>query len=172
MYVIKEDDFYELIAEYPDRAVDYCIVANDEKYNGLDSHKKALFLAATKLFAACGGWTFDIRSAAAKEAEAKAFFTLSEQLHNCKITEKKEYSVSYWRAFLMPPHGNSYTDDDFVRINSVLFPNGTDGLEVYEWSTDWSDYFAEGREWWGALCVTIYDKTLARFVIMMSSASD
>ncbi|MBR1842280.1 MAG: hypothetical protein IJ788_03280, partial [Oscillospiraceae bacterium] len=50
--------------------------------------------------------------------------------------------------------------------------NGTDGLEVFEWTTDWSDYFDEGHEWWGALCFTVYDKTLDRFAVIMASATD
>ena len=57
-------------------------------------------------------------------------------------------------------------------MNATLFPNGTDKLEVYEWTTDWSDYFDEGHEWWGALCLTVYDQTLERFVIIMASATD
>ena len=29
-----------------------------------------------------------------------------------------------------------------------------------------------GREWWGALCLSVYDRTLDRFVVIMASASD
>ena len=61
---------------------------------------------------------------------------------------------------------------DFDRVNAALFPNGTNELEVYEWTTDWSDYFDEGHEWWGALCFTVYDKTLDRFAVIMASATD
>lgn len=57
-------------------------------------------------------------------------------------------------------------------MNAALFPNGTDQLEVYEWTTDWSDYFDEGHEWWGTLCLTVYDKSLDRFVVIMASATD
>ena len=76
------------------------------------------------------------------------------------------------KAFLCPPHGNSYTDSDFERVNSVLFPGGSEDLEVYRWTTGWSEYFDEGHEWWGALCLTVYDKTLDRFVVIMASATD
>ena len=34
------------------------------------------------------------------------------------------------------------------------------------------EYFDEGHEWWGALCLTVYDKTLDRFVVIMASATD
>ena len=43
---------------------------------------------------------------------------------------------------------------------------------MYEWTTDWSDYFDEGREWWGTLCLTVYDKTLGRFAVILASATD
>ena len=57
-------------------------------------------------------------------------------------------------------------------MNAALFPNGIDGLEVFGWTTDWSDYFDEGHEWWGSLCLTVYDQTLGRFVIIMAAATD
>ena len=80
--------------------------------------------------------------------------------------------MNYRKAFLKPPHTNSYSDADFYKINAALFPNGTGGLEVYEWTTDWSEYFDEGHEWWGTLCLTVYDKALNRFAVIMSSATD
>ena len=61
---------------------------------------------------------------------------------------------------------------DFDRLNAALFPEGTEGLEVYEWTTDWSEYFDEGREWWGTLCLTVYDKGMDRFVVILASATD
>ena len=75
-------------------------------------------------------------------------------------------------AFLHPPHGVRYTDADFDRVNAALFPKGTDALEVYRWTTDWSEYFDDGREWWGTLCLTVYDKKPDRFVVILASATD
>ena len=80
--------------------------------------------------------------------------------------------LNYRTAFLNPPHENNYMDEDFDKINKCLFPNGTDCLEVFKWSTDWSDYFDDGHEWWGTLCLTVYDKSLDRFVIILASATD
>jgi len=56
--------------------------------------------------------------------------------------------------------------------NEALFPKGKEGLEVYEWTTDWTEYFDEGHEWWGTLCLTVYDKLLDRMVVIMASATD
>ena len=84
----------------------------------------------------------------------------------------KNGALNYRKAFLYPPHTNRYTDADFDRINAALFPNGTDSLEAYAWSTDWSDYFDDGHEWWGTLCITVYDRSADRFVVILASATD
>ncbi len=154
----ESDPFYLLIAEYPDLAVDYRIV-KDEGYSGYKSHRKALKTAFGRLG---GGWTGDPDRAVGKSVAAGEIF--SSKYQNGKL--------NYRKAFLYPPHQNSYTGKDFVRVNAALFPNGTDGLEVYEWTADWSDYFDDGREWWGTLCLTVYDKSLDRFVVIMASATD
>ena len=154
----KEAPFYSLIAEYSDIALDYFIVT-DKKYRGYVSHKGALKTAFGSL---CDDWTGDPDKAACKG------ITTGEKF----LSEHENGKLNYRKAFLSPPHGNSYTDSDFERVNAALFPNGTDTLEVYEWTTDWSDYFDEGHEWWGTLCLTVYDKTLGRFAVIMASATD
>ena len=80
--------------------------------------------------------------------------------------------VPYWYALLEPVHGRRNAPEVFTEVNGVLFPNGTDALEVYEWTTDWSDYFDAGHEWYGACCWSVYDKTRNRYVVMLVSATD
>ena len=155
----KGNQFYSLIAEYPDLVVDYCIIDCKQNYSGYESHRKALKSAYDKL---CKEWNGNPDKAMGKRIAA-------EQLFSSKYQHKK---LNYRRAFLYPPHQNSYTGKDFVRVNNALFPNGTDGLEAYEWNTDWSDYFDDGHEWWSTLCLTVYDKTLDRFAVIMASATD
>lgn len=153
-----QDPFYSLIAEYPDLVVDYCIVKN-ERYYGYESHRKALKTAYGRI---CSEWEGDPGQALGKIIEAGEMFS----------SEYRRGRLNYRQAFLNPPHKNCYTGKDFVRVNSALFPKGTDELEVYEWSTEWSDYFDDGHEWWGTLCLTVYDKPLDRFVVIMASATD
>ena len=153
-----DDPFYTLISEYPDLVVDYCIVKS-ERYCGYESHRKALKTAFGRL---CGEWEGDPARATGKKIPAEEQFS----------SNYRKGKLNYREAFLYPPHRVGYTGKDFVRVNAALFPNGTDGLEVYEWDTDWSDYFDDGHEWWGALCLTVYDKTLERFVIITASATD
>ena len=80
-------------------------------------------------------------------------------------------TVPYWYALMEPVHGRHNKPEDFKKVNEVLFPNGTDALDIYEWTTDWSDFFDDGHEWYGACCWTVYDKTLGRYIVMLVSAS-
>ena len=157
-----DDPFYAQIAAYPDCVLDYCIVTGDPlTYRGCESHRQALSLACRKRLAK-DGWYYDVNKARGKRIDTAAVFT--------SVYPKD--GLNYRKAFLYPPHGNNYTGVDFVKVNAALFPNGTDELEVYEWSTDWSDYFDEGHEWWGAFCYTLYDNSLDRFAVILASATD
>ncbi len=159
-----DDPFYDLIAEYPDSVVDFCIVKNNISHHGYSSHLCALATACEKLFTDGDEsmWEYDVDKANGSQIRAQTLFAADDGTDN----------LNYRSAFLNPPNGNSYHETDFKRINAALFPNGTDGLEVYEWSTDWSDYFDDGHEWWGALCLTVYDRSLDRFVVILASATD
>ena len=154
----KNDAFYQLLEEYPDIVVDYRIV-NDVQYSGYASHHEAL-KSAYDTFGE--EWEGNPDKAAGKATPAEEIFS----------SNYREGKLNYRKAFLYPPHKTSYNGKDFARVNTALFPNGTAELEVYEWDTDWSDYFDDGREWWGTLCLTVYDKTLNRFVVITASATD
>ena len=163
--VIKDTDFEELIAKYPACVIDYCIVKCEELNRGQNAHLNALACTCRELFELDteeDSWKYDLGKAIAKEISSSELFT----------SEDKKGELTYRKAFLYPPHSNNYNTMDFNKINSVLFPDGIDNLEVYKWTTDWSDYFDDGHEWWGTLCLTIYDKTLDRFVVVMASATD
>lgn len=166
-----DDAFFCLIAEYPDIVCDYCLVTTSNRcaakycvfpYRGVDSHRLALKCAACELFKDGAEWSYDLKGASCRKLSSKALFA----------PVNSDNWLNYRKAFLCPPHGNSYTDSDFERVNTVLFPGGAGGLEVFRWATDWSEYFDEGHEWWGALCLTVYDKSLDRFVVIMASATD
>ena len=169
--VYTNKTFNRLIAEYPDIVCDYCLVNSYDQnantlgvfpYLGVDSHRLALECAFRELSEGGDKWSYDTKAAKCRKLKSTALFAPTGG----------DNWLNYRKAFLCPPHGNSYTDRDFERVNDVLFPGGTECLEVYRWTTDWSDYFDEGHEWWGALCLTVYDKSLDRFVVIMASATD
>ena len=157
------DPFYALLAEYPRLDVEYCIVPDSRSScRGCEAHRLALKQAFRKLSADGGEWSYDVIAARGKQIDAGELFAPAREAEE----------LNYRGAFLHPPHGCRYTDADFDRVNAALFPNGTDGLEVYRWTTDWSDYFDDGHEWWGTLCLTVYDKSTGRFAVLLASATD
>ena len=81
-------------------------------------------------------------------------------------------TVPYWYALMEPVHGRRNRPEDFRKVNEALFPKGTDGLEIFEWTTDWSDYFDDGHEWYGSCCWTVYDRSMGRYAVMLVSATD
>lgn len=81
-------------------------------------------------------------------------------------------AVPYWYALMEPVYGRRNRPEDFRKVNEALFPNGTDELDIYDWTTDWSDFFDDGHEWYGACCWSVYDKTLCRYIVMLVSATD
>ena len=133
-------------------------------YRGADSHCLALECAARKLIEESGDaeLTYEIGSARCRKISGKALFAPAES----------DEWLNYRKAFLDPPQGRSYPDSLFDQVNALLFPSGEADLEVYRWTTEWSNFFDDGREWWGTLCLTVYDRTLERFTVIMASATD
>lgn len=157
-----DEDFFSVLSDYPDCAVEYCILSAGSVYLGYESHREALKKAWTTQFSSGGEWWGNPNLATGKSISVEEFLS----------SDYEEGKLNYRKAFLYPPYQNNCTGRDFVRVNAALFPNGTDHLEVVSWTTDWSEYFDDGHEWWGALCLTVYDKSLSRFVVIMASATD
>ena len=162
---LTDDLFYKEYEKYQYCVLDYCIIKNNSTYNSIESHKEAVIFSMKK-------WKKKFKS----DYDYDIFYN-TEKMKATKINSKSFFdnslkNNSYCYLFLQPPHGTNYSINDFNRINKILFPNGFDGLEIYEWSTDWSNYFDDGLEWWGAKCVSIYDSKLNRFVVIGASATD
>ena len=193
------DPFYELIrTQYPRCVIDYVLLKNDTVYQGAGSHDRAVLYAMLKVIERyldehreieetygtghLFPWSFDFGKAKAVRISTSSF------LYEPKIIRRdrngtvfydmkdpdtgKGEQIPYWYAFLEPPHTSGYTPEDFHKVNTVLFPEGTEGLEVYEWSTDWSSCFDDGHEWWGTACWSVYDPAPDRFIVLFASATD
>lgn len=160
--VITDDPFCELIRRYPDLVPEYYLIKNTGLGSGQNAHRKALERACRCLMAGdqeSEGWNYDLDAATAHPLSVRELF--SEELRPARYT--------YRQAFKDPAYGGEYTDADFAKVNDVLFPRGTEQLEVYAWSTDWSDYFEDVPE---ALCLSIYDRSLDRFIVIIAAATD
>ena len=167
----SDEAFYRMIAEYPELVCAYCLINADDPSaktsgvfpgRGVDSHRLALAWAARRMFSDASGWVSDLKGARCRRLSGKALFA---PVHS-------DPWLNYRRAFLCLPRGNPYTDDDFERVNAVLFPGGPEGLEVCRWTTDRWESFGDDRESRGALCLSVYDRVLDRFVVILASAGD
>lgn len=184
MYELRDDPFYEMLARYPQLRVDYCLLKNEGPYQGEETHRKALAYAMKKLKQEdFDGWTYDLGKAKARPMDPAALLSLPDKpwrkesvVKGLRVTALDITSdggeVPYWNAFLEPPYGCNYGPEDFISFNAVLFPNGPEKLLAYSWSTDWSDYFDDGHEWWGASCWSVYDPDLDRIAVITASATD
>jgi hypothetical protein len=82
----------------------------------------------------------------------------------------------YKTAFFHPPYGlrGSASDKEelFAGINSYIFGGDPERTEIFSWSTDWSNYFEAGHEWWGAFFWTIRQVDAQSFVVIGASSTD
>lgn len=57
---------------------------------------------------------------------------------------------------------------DFCRL---LFTDISQ-IEVYKWSTDSSNYFDEGKKWWGSFFWTVYNPCRYWYIGIIASTTD
>lgn len=183
MEEIKNHKVYEqLKGKYNKIALDYVILSIDKDYEKVVTHKEAVIEAFRILNdrnSVCG---YDYKIEFEKENMKAYPSTMKEllQLPNDDYYEKRlkknrafsiPNPIPYWFAFLEPPHGNSYLQSDFIEFNKYLFPHKED-CEVYRWNDEFSNYFDEGKEWWGTGLWSIYDCIESTMVIIGASLTD
>ena len=186
MFKIKNDVFHDYIEHYDPNIechivgeVEYHLLKGDKPYESLQSHREALTVVFDRLQS-----VYDIDKAQATALDPNALFYCPDIIktdHYGNVHYDAEWkpndenlgtTVPYWYALMEPVHGKKNKPEDFKKVNEGLFPNGTDKLSIYEWTTDWSDFFDDGHEWYGASCWSIYDKSMDRYVVMLVSATD
>lgn len=192
MHELIHDSFYELLKRYDRVEIDYCILENDVPNMGYQSHKDAVVYAMRRLQEKYPWIIFEKNKANGEKVPADVLFVIPDIFGNDNLRTSESVNVdwhtgekkSYYHAFVNPPHGtgpviidgkrirNQYSSEDFEIVNNALFPKGIDELEVYDWTTDWSNYFDAGHEWWGTLCYSVYDKKLNRYIVLMASSTD
>ena len=188
--------------KYDRCVIDYCLIAPDAPYRGIRSHREAALFAMLKMIERYLAdqrtsekrqrseevaedlfpWSLDFGKAEARRIDPAEFLFVPTAVRKIKcgatVYDRKGPDVDageqipYWYAFLEPPQWFDATPEDFERVNDALFPKGIDALEVYEWTTDWSNYFEAGHEWWGTACWSVYDRHLDRFAVLFASATD
>ena len=201
MRELINDPFYKLLEKYDRCIIDYCLIEDDTPYQGYRSHKDAVLFAMLKVIERDIDeqikmevsdykevqdepfpWNIDIGKARGHQIEPEELFHVPDilrtdsngrRVYDCGLPDPlKGEQIPYWYAFWETPHGTGYGPDEFHNINSALFPESTDELDVYEWTTDWSNYFDDGHEWWGTACWSVYDKRMNRYVVIMAESTD
>lgn len=181
MIEINEHSAYELLKDkYARVCLDYVILSSDEEYNGAETHKKAIieaFQILNKRFASYD-YCVDITPDKLRAEQSSIHELLELPPENSYIGRAKgerHFSIPdpipYWYAFLEPPHGTPYLISDFIAFNDILFPN-KDAVEVYRWNDDFSNYFDDGKEWWGTGLWTAFDKKSLVAVVIGASLTD
>ena len=165
--MIKElidDSFYKENDKYIDNVIDYCIIKGDNI-----THKDAALFAIKRW---CEKFDFDSNI---DESKMKDEIINLEEFINGK----------YFELFMNPPFGKPhrikekeyiekkvYDRELFNHLNELLLGKDLNNLEAHNWSTDFSSYFDDGLEWWGAFCVSIYDKINDRYIVIGASQTD
>lgn len=86
-------------------------------------------------------------------------------------------SHGFAHAFLEPPYSISVnksmhdTGSYFLSICDFLFSD-LDQIVVYKWSTDCSNYFDDGKEWWGCHFWTVYNPEKDYYMGIIGSTTD
>ncbi len=82
----------------------------------------------------------------------------------------------YKGAFYDPPYPMElsalHMDSLYRSLNERLFGDWKRVDVIYNWSTDWSSYFDQGHEWWGAFLWTVQRDQNGPIVWIGASASD
>lgn len=188
MKELKNHKIYELMKnDYDECLLDYVILYDDMPYYREKSHKQAVIEAFEILnkrerignrYNERGELQYYVISdkMSGRFIDVNEFLSLpKDSYYYSKSQGNRCYSIPseipYWYAFLEPPYGNDYLVKDFENINRVLF-SSKDSVEVYRWNNDFSDYFEDGKEWWGTGCWSIYDKITKIYIVIGASLTD
>jgi hypothetical protein len=82
----------------------------------------------------------------------------------------------YKTAFFHPPYALQGSASEkaelFTGINRYVLGAEPQQAEIFSWSTNWSNYFEAGHEWWGAFYWTIHPADSQRMVVVGASSTD
>ena len=93
------------------------------------------------------------------------------------MTEEDLKKEAFAYAFFQPPYFFMIRQSNFEKGNffldfcRLLFTDISQ-IEVYRWSTDSSNYFDAGKEWWGAFFWTVYNPYWDRYIGILASTTD
>lgn len=100
-----------------------------------------------------------------------------ELIEKFPYSNKNYISFGFCDAFLDPPHsldiGKNIKQRGQYFIDFITyFFSELDLIEIYKWSTDCSDYFEMGKEWWGSFFWTVYNPVKNIYIGIIASTTD
>lgn len=104
-----------------------------------------------------------------KKDENKRFFLAGFGANHIYDAESFPY------AFLKPPYGFQLKNEkatQYCMDFCHLLWDDLENLAIYAWNTDCSNYFDDGREWWGTFFWTVYCPQRCIYIGIMGSATD
>lgn len=105
----------------------------------------------------------------------------SQPLTNDAIRELASENGLLCSNFRDPPYGTQLQVADFREWLHMLRLYPDEQLQVFDWVGDaqedpqrsaWSDYFDDGKEWWGIWCLTLYNPRRRTLSALAASATD
>jgi hypothetical protein len=82
----------------------------------------------------------------------------------------------YGYAFAHPPYSVQLSRERltflFHEVSRLAFGGVDAALDIRQWPTDWSPWFAAGHEWWGAYCWSVLNREMERVVVIRASSTD
>jgi hypothetical protein len=110
------------------------------------------------------------------------YYNDTESLENIVLVKKDDnldfITQGYTDAFLNPPYSfgnNGMTNYDigkyFLEFNDFLFTE-INKIIVYSWDINFSNYFDDGKEWWGSFLWTVYNPGKDWYIGIAVSATD
>jgi|Deesub1362A_J573_1020465.scaffolds.fasta_scaffold00105_9 hypothetical protein len=82
----------------------------------------------------------------------------------------------YAQAFAQPPYPLEMTEEEknklFLQIFHEVFHDFKERFVIYSWDTNWSSYFDQGKEWWGAQLWTVLLFERQEIVVVGASTTD
>ncbi|MES2820593.1 MAG: hypothetical protein V4812_16605 [Pseudomonadota bacterium] len=93
--------------------------------------------------------------------------------------------VPLFSAFRNPPYGTRPGEDEMVTLFhdwlDLLGLRAGESVQVLDWvgeahrdpdRSDWSNYFDDGKDWWGVWCLSICNPARGTLSVMVASATD
>ncbi|MBN72410.1 MAG: hypothetical protein CME32_24400 [Gimesia sp.] len=105
------------------------------------------------------------------------FYTDPAKKRNIIPSEEIDYGIGtgFAYAFSSPPYSIQLSADDlgelFDKFLNFIICGSSDSI-IYQWPTNWSNYFEAGDEWWGSFLWSVSNPDNNQIVVIAASTTD